>query len=234
MNVTLVCVGIEHEGNAGAVARCMKNFGVEDLILVDPQIDHCSITSLVRATHAEDILKNARLEKNLEFLKEFDHVIGTTARLGTDYNVPRLSLTPKQLVSKLESCKGQKVALVIGREGTGLHNEELAYCDFTVSIPTSSEHRSLNISHACTVLLYELFPLQEKKAITDHIRLASRDNKDQILTLLDEALEFLNFITPDKKETQRKVWKNIFNKSFLTKREAFAVMGFFKRVLGKR
>jgi tRNA C32,U32 (ribose-2'-O)-methylase TrmJ len=41
----------------------------------------------------------------------------------------------------------------------------------------------------------------------------------------------MEFATKEKKETQRIVWKRLVGKGTLTKREAFALIGFFKKLL---
>jgi TrmH family RNA methyltransferase len=118
----------------------MKNFGLSSLILIDPQCDHLSKEALDRASHAAPILKKAKTIK-LSGLDKFDVLIGTTAKLGTDYNIPRLPLLPKELGQRLAGLSpSTKVGLLFGRESKGLSNRDIQLCDFTVTIPTSPEY----------------------------------------------------------------------------------------------
>jgi len=187
------------------------------------------------------LLSKAKVVKHAG-LKRFDYLIGTTAITGTDYNIPRSPLNPEQLVElltdkKIINKKGKsktRIALLFGREGIGLTSKEILNCDFVVAVPTSAKYPTLNISHAVSILLYELLKLNKKTRKTnEHIELASRKDKDIVLDYIKKVLNTIKFSTPDKKLTQKKVWKRIIGKSFLTKREAFAVIGFFKKVKGK-
>ncbi|MDP2628564.1 MAG: RNA methyltransferase [Nanoarchaeota archaeon] len=225
--ITVVCVGIENQGNLGAIARVMANFGVHDLVLIN-HVCKIEKEALDRASHAKSILKKAKIT-SLDVLKKYDYVIGTTSMLGTDYNLPRSPVTPEQLVGMIDSKK--KIALLLGRESHGLSNMELEQCDFTVTIPSSKDYPVMNISHACAVMLYELSKktLPQKKKVGENITAISGVEKKQILKQVDEILDSMHFITEKRKETQQTLWKRIVGKSFLTKREAYALMGFLKK-----
>lgn len=227
--LTVVLIEPEIQGNIGAIARVMANFGLNDLVIINPK---CEIgnEAIARAKHAKSLLKKAKI-KDFSYLKKFDYLIATTAVIGTDYNIPRSPLSPEQLAEKLKS-RG-KIAILFGREGTGLRNKEILKCDFVVTIPSYKKYRTLNISHAASIIFYELFKKSKKQKSTSHIVFASKIEKDIILKKINEILDKLPFATKDKKQTQKIVWKRIIGKSFLTKREAFAVLGFLRK-LGKK
>ncbi|MBU1031280.1 MAG: RNA methyltransferase [Nanoarchaeota archaeon] len=230
--ISIVLVEPENQGNIGAIARLIANFEFEKLILINPK---CKIEEEAynRAKHAQKILKKAKIS-DFSKLKKFDYLIGTTAKLGSDYNIPRCPVTPEQLAEKISKLeKKTKIAILFGREGTGLTNEELKMCDFTVTIPGSENYPTLNLSHAVGIILYELFKKLSGDKRTVHIKSVSKREKDQIEKMFIEVLDKMTFSTPEKKETQKIVWKKIFGKSFLTKREAFAVMGFLKKLVKK-
>jgi tRNA/rRNA methyltransferase len=227
--ISVVLIEPETSGNLGAIARIMANFDFKELILINPK---CKIDEDARnrAKHAQTILDKAKI-KEFDYLKKFDYKIATTAKLGTDYNIPRCPLSPEEFANKVCSLdKKTKLALIIGREGIGLTNEEIADCDFTVSIPVSKTYPTLNISHALTVILYELFKKSGEKN-TDVITPISAIEKKQLMKLFNKVFDKLEFATPDKKETQKTLWKKIIGKAFLTKRESFAMMGFLKKLL---
>ncbi len=213
-------------GNIGAIARVMSNFGFENLVLINPQCDHLCEEAQGRAKHARNVLKKAKIIQ-IDALKKYHTVIGTTSQLGTDYNIPRSPLSPMQLAEIIPQSK-KDIGILFGREGIGLKNNEIELCDFVVTIPTSKKYPTMNLSHSVAVICYELFKAQEN--ITSHIRFASDVDKKQIMKMVDAQISKMKFSTPAKKETQEKIWKRIVAKSFLTKREAFALMGFFRKL----
>jgi tRNA/rRNA methyltransferase len=226
--LSIIIIEPETSGNLGSIARVMANFAVKDLILVNPK---CSIDSESRrfAKNAQSILENARIT-DMKVLKEFDYLIATTSKLGTDYNIPKTPMTPEQLASKLGAVKGRKVALVLGREGEGLHNDEIEKCDFIVTIPASRSYDSLNISHALAILLYEVQKKDFSERVLKPYTPISEAEKTQIIKMLKAAMERMDFRIESKKETQVAVWKRMISKSFMTRREAYALMGFLKKI----
>ncbi len=232
MKLTLIIQEIMTPGNLGAIARVMANFDVQNLIIVNPKLAKEDIEEIKRAKHAQHILKKAKIVKKVPF-KEFDYLIGTTARLSNDYNLPRSPLTIKELATKLKHVKNTRLGVWIGREGDGLTNNEINQCDFVVSIPVSKEYPSLNISHAVGIILYELFECFENtgEKSTDRFTPATITEKQVAYRYIKKVIEKIDFSTPEKKQTQLILWKKILGKSFLTKREAFALIGFFKKLL---
>ncbi|PIY60009.1 RNA methyltransferase [Candidatus Woesearchaeota archaeon CG_4_10_14_0_8_um_filter_47_5] len=237
-----VLIEPEQAGNVGAFCRVMKNFGLARLVVVSPLCDLKSPEAVQRAKHAQEILSEAEI-KDRSVLQEFDYLVGTTGNLGTDYNITRCPLTPEQFAEKcarLSKSPKNSVGLVFGREGSGLTNEELRSCDMVVTIPTAREYGTMNLSHAAAVIFYELFKHQHTRGktptISSHIAPISSREKEVMLVQVDAILDKLAFATPEKKETQKRVWKRLVGKSMMSKREAFALLGFLKKVgekLGK-
>lgn len=226
--INIVLVEPEKPGNIGAVARVMANFEFENLFLVNPKCNHLDKESLDRASHAKNILEKAKIISFKE-LKKFDYKIATTAQLGTDYNVLRSPVNPEELI-KIIKPKAN-IAIIFGRECNGLTNQEINQMDFIVTIPTSKKYQTMNLSHSVAIILYELFKQNEN--ITSHIRPISQKELEQIEKMFNKLLEKVSFTTKEKKETQRKVWKRIISKSFMSKREAYAVMGLLKKLIEK-
>ena len=166
--------------------------------------------------------------RRFSYLKNFDYLIGTTAILGTDYNIPRSAITIDKLANKLSKIKKSKIGLLIGREGSGLNNKEIDMCDILITIPASKKYPTMNISHAVSIILYELFK-NNKENSSSHINFATKKEKDIILKFINRILNKMDFTTKVKKQTQKKVWKRVIGKSLLTKREAFVVMGFLRK-----
>ena len=243
INISVILIEPENAGNTGAICRAMKNFDFDQLILVNPQFDTSSQDLKNRAKWANDLVDKMEIIKKYDakvlkkLRKSYDYLIATTARIGRDYNVLRSPITPEQLAERLAELKLKKdvsVAIVMGREGSGLNNEELEMMDFSVTIPTSKKYGTMNVSHATTIILYEIFKKISEENIISHINPISGQEKKQLLKLLDESMDKMQFLNEDKKDTQRIVWKKMINKSFLSKREAYALMGFLKKINNKR
>lgn len=224
--LSVILIEPETSGNVGAIARVMKNFDFDSLILVDPK---CEIDEEAkkRAKHAGDVLENAEIA-SFDILDEFDYLVATTSKIGRDYNILRSPMDCEDFAISCDFTK--KVGLVLGREGKGLYNEEIAKCDFVVSISSSVEYPVMNLSHACAILLYEIFKNSDNKRTGDDITPISADEKKQIMKMIDDCLNKMDFLNEEKKETQRLVWNRLFSKAFLSKREAFAVMGFLRKI----
>lgn len=150
----IVLVGTQHPGNIGSAARAMKTMGLHKLVLVAPQrFPHPEAKAL--ASGADDVLDAAEIHPTLaSAVANCRLVIGTTARQRT---VPMPEFTPRQAAQRLMAAQALgTVALVFGRERTGLENEELQLCHAAVNIPSDPEFSSLNLAAAVQVLAYEL------------------------------------------------------------------------------
>ncbi len=230
MNLRVVLVEPKYEGNVGAVARSMKNFGFRDLVLVKP----CEIGpfGMAMAAHAKDVLDSSRKVLSLEeAVAGANLIIGTTGkRLTKDHHHLRLHLrvpylTPAELASRL-SDKDGTVALLLGREDWGLTNEELMLCDLLVSIPTSDDYPVMNLSHAATVILYELG--QARSSL--EVKLAGRDMLERIYERTDHLLRIINY--PEHKISYVVLMlRRILGRAELTEREARTLLGVIKKAI---
>ena len=157
-NIKIVMVGTTHPGNIGAAARVMSNMCFTRLTLVDPQ---CPIGEIAyaRASGANAILDTRETCKDLaEAISDCNCVIAASARRRS-LSWPELS--PPQLSEKLiDMGDTTRVALVFGREHSGLNNAEIQLCNYMVCIPTNPEFSSLNVASAIQVLCYEIFQRQ--------------------------------------------------------------------------
>ena len=212
-----------YEFNIGMVARAMKNFGFNELYIVNPK----SLGEEARkyASHAVDILEKAKIVKTLkEALNDIDLSIATTGVIGGDYNVLRIAM-PIQELSKLIKYHG-KVAIIFGREDHGLSNEEIALCDVLATIPTSKEYPIMNLSHAVTVVLYEITRNQIR---IKKYRLAKKNERKLIEKFFTETLKHTK-LQEHKMKTSELVFSRILSRSFLTGREAYTLIGCFRKI----
>ncbi|HEY9738237.1 MAG TPA: RNA methyltransferase [Trichocoleus sp.] len=141
--------------NVGSVARVMKNMGLRQLVLVNPQCDPLSDEARQMAVHGADVLEAAtRVETLLEALSGCQRAIATTARLratGEPLEMPEAVL-PWLLPEPVES--GIQTALIFGPEDRGLNNKELSYAQRYLRIPSSDDYPSLNLAQAVAVCCY--------------------------------------------------------------------------------
>ena len=225
--VSIILVKPLYEGNVGSTARAMANFGFKDLILVKP----CKIGKKGEdmAVHAQGILKKARKFSSFEnAIKNFDLVIGTTAeKANSDDYFLRKTVSPWELRKKLEKARG-KIALVFGPEDIGLTNDELERCDMGVTIPTAADYKSMNISHAVAVLLYEISKMKQGK---EELRLASKFEKDLLLKYFREVSEKIDYPRPiEKRIVLQSMVQKIIGRSLLTGREVNTLLGVFRKI----
>lgn len=153
--VQIVLVETSHPGNIGAVARAMKNMCISQLVLVKPG-KFPAEEALQRSSGAHDVLATAVVVDSLqEALKECTWVVGTSARAR---HLPWPVSSPEQLVPEViaQAAKG-RVAIVFGRENSGLSNAELQLCHRHVNIPCNPAFSSLNLAMAVQIVCYELF-----------------------------------------------------------------------------
>jgi tRNA (cytidine32/uridine32-2'-O)-methyltransferase len=153
--VSAVLVGTQHPGNIGAAARALKTMGFSRLVLVAPErFPHPDAIAL--AAGADDLLDSAVLCATLaEAVADCRLVLGCTAR---SRRIALDELSPREAASRTLAVAqtGTDVAIVFGRERTGLENEELQLCHAAVHIPANPDYSSLNLAAAVQVLTYEL------------------------------------------------------------------------------
>ena len=156
-NVCIVLVDPEHDGNIGAVARSMMNFGVTDLRIVGREGEWSEDTRR-RAKNAQEVLDKAKLVETLErAVEDCSIAIGTSGKREEGEKTSlRHFLTPDELPERLSGVDG-RVALVFGPEGKGLLNDQLRMCDILVTIPTWEGYPILNLSHAVAIICYSWF-----------------------------------------------------------------------------
>lgn len=153
-SLRIVLVGTQHPGNIGSAARAMKTMGLSRLMLVAPQ-RFPDREAYALAAGANDLLDVAEIHPSLASAVADCHlVLASTARHRT---VPMPELTPREGAQRLLAAQTTgEVALVFGRERTGLENDELQLCHAAITIPANPDYSSLNLAAAVQVLAYEL------------------------------------------------------------------------------
>ena len=230
-HIKIVLVETTHPGNIGAVARAMKNMAMANLWLVSPKI-FPSADATSRASGADDVLAKATVCQSLqEAIADCQIVIGASARCRT---ISWPEMTPRECAEHLvPNGSDNKIAIIFGRENSGLKNHELDLCHFLLRIPCNSEYSSLNIAAAVQVVCYELFitaDLHESMVIGDRgkIPIASAMQMESFYTHLYQALTDIGFMHPDKSKSIMRRLRRIYNRVQLDTKELDILRGILR------
>jgi TrmH family RNA methyltransferase len=244
LTFSIVLVRPEHSGNIGSIARIMKNFNFEKLVCFNPIENPERIKSHETngfAMHGKEILSNAEIimienqEDHLcvfdKFIKKFDLVIATTAKGKRYTNIKRLAIFPDDLVMPV-SKKPLNIAILFGKESRGLTNEEINLADILIRIPTGDIYPTLNLSHACGIILYEIF---KKINIINigrgekPVLLANKEDRRLLYSYIEIIIKKLN-VRQYKEENMFLAFKNIFERSIMSKKELRLTTGVFSKL----
>ena len=183
MDVTFILVEPARAGNVGAAARALKTMGFSQLRIVGSEGITDDQTARAFAHGSTDILESAVYYRSLAAaVADRDMVVGTTGRRRgkrEDY------FTPREVCQMcLGEERGARIAVVFGREESGLSNEELDLCQIASAIPMRRPYPSLNLGQAVMVYAHELSPL-----VLDVAKKRYPDSSEQSVRVLIERLE---------------------------------------------
>jgi tRNA/rRNA methyltransferase len=224
MDVVVVLVEPQYEENLGLVARAMANFGAQELRLVNPEAEHLGDKAIARAMHARHILVDAKINNSLDdALSDCVISAATTAKPSVNNISPRNALALHVFAEHACKLKG-KIALVFGRESSGLTNEEIGKCNLTLYIPASSSYPTLNLSHAVTITLYELFRCSKKTRTTSFPVCTAETRK-----LVEEQFRMLVGLLPkiQNKSGAVQSFHGLLGRALLTEKEARTLLAVF-------
>jgi TrmH family RNA methyltransferase len=230
-DIAIAVVDSETPGNVGTIARAMKNFGLADLLLVDPPpLDPEGEAYGFAGRAREDILPNAT-ELSFDALVENYHTVGCTATTNEDStsHVRYPAVTAADLAEHLRGVETD-VAVVFGRERVGLTNDELARLDTICSIPASAAYPSLNLGQAATVVCYELRELtvtETQHPAELHERAAERDI-ERLYDRFDEYVDAVGHPEPKRAKAGR-LFRRLVGRAHPTPREVRTLQGLFRR-----
>lgn len=227
-NISIVLLQPRYSENIGAAARAMRNMGIRQLVIVDPQNFDLS-KALKLATHfASDIIEKSKFYPDLkEALFSFNYVVGTTARLGGQRQVVCTPLTLARNLIPI-SVKN-RIAILFGPEDKGLSNEDIRYCHALVNIPTA-EFSSLNLAQSVMILCYEIFisggePMEEFTP-----RMASRHELDGMYDQLKDILVSISYINSENPDYWLNHFRRFFTRLQLRAKEVNIIKGLCRQV----
>ena len=209
-----------NDGNVGAVARAMKNFGLDDLVLVRP----CAVgeEATKRAMHGLDVLKKSRTVFAEEDALEDVDFVAATSGIDTvsEKKFPRISMTPRAFAEKVKDVDG-RIALLFDREDFGLDNELIKKSDFLITIPANPKYSILNLSHAASIVFYELFATGFVKF---EPRTAGELEREKLYAYFDMLLDATNY-PAYKKEKTKVMFRRLMSRSVPSVWEFHTLMG---------
>ncbi|SFR63134.1 RNA methyltransferase [Thiomicrospira sp. ALE5] len=225
-SIRVVLVATSHPGNIGAVARAMKNMGLSDLVLVNPS-QFPSYEASARASGAADILDQANVVSSLaEALHDCHQVIGASARLRK-VSWPQLSARDVGEHS-VKAAQDGRVALVFGREDSGLTNEELDQCHILGHIASNPDYSSLNLAAAVQVFTYECRMACKPSmpgGLGYRFDAATHAQMEGFYAHLEQALAVIEYLDPDKHERFMRRMRRLFNRAQLDAKEVTILRG---------
>ncbi|MFW5926561.1 MAG: RNA methyltransferase [Wenzhouxiangella sp.] len=233
-NIRIVLVGTTHPGNIGAVARAMKVMGLERLCLVSPA-KFPSGEATAMASSADDILAGAVVVDDfMDAIAGCGLVLGTTARMRS---LPQPLFDPRAAAEKaVVEAEKHEVALVFGREKSGLSNEEVRHCNGLVNIPTSEAYSSLNLAQAVQILVYEIHlaalggspgetPPADWKPVAP-------EKLEFFFARLEEALLAIGFLNPDQPKRLMQRLRRLYLRARPDENELNILNGIVSHTLG--
>mgnify|MGYP001554966800 CR=1 FL=1 len=238
-NIRIVMVETTHPGNIGAAARAMKNMGLRSLSLVAPARFPCDEAS-VRASGADDLLSAASVHADLaSAVADCRIVIGASARRRS---VSWPLLTPGEAAPlALRSAQTAPVALVFGRESSGLSNAELDRCTHLLHIPTAPEFGSLNVAMAIQLVAYELRlawldaaegAAQAPPAADPPV--ASNAEMEGLFAHLEQALDDIGFIDARRSDKLMRRLRRLFHRAAPDADEVNILRGILSAAQGRK
>lgn len=224
--------------NVGSIARVMKNMGLSQLVLVNPQCDPLGPDARKMAVHARDLLESAQQVSSLpEALAGCYRAIATTAR-PRYRNVSAES--PNQALPWL--LTPQPSALIFGREDSGLKNQELELAQRIVTLPVDPSYESLNLAQAVGVCCYELrsqwLSMVQSKVKSAPVNSIWEQNTHATIPLsdlegyfqhLESLLLKIGYLHPHTTESRMQKFRQIYKRSHLSSQELAMLRGILRQ-----
>lgn len=220
--------------NVGSVARIMKNMGLSQLVLVNPQCDRLGLEARQMAVRAADILEAAQEVATLpEALQGCQKAIATT---GCDRTTLDISLeSPAVALPWLLEGSAAPSALIFGREDRGLTKEELNQAQRFIRIPSTEAYSSLNLAQAAAVCCYELQTLAIAKSAQLPLPqpaedLAALDALEGYYHHLEALLLEVGYLHPHTAASRMEKFRRLYSRAYPSTREVAMLRGVLRQI----
>ncbi len=231
-NLSIILVEPQGPINIGSVCRAMMNFGFTNLRIVNPTKHYKSLLAKKMALTAFGVLEKAPVFDDLKSaLADIQIAFGTTRRFG---KYRKNFFTPSGAALKLhQSYLNIKCALVLGPEDTGLETKDLDLCQHFITIPTHEDYPSMNLSHALSVLLYEIsLKCDAGDKFYDHEpkKLATGDELEHMYSHIKKSLVDIDFLDKHNPDHLLRTFRRIFGEAGLSSRDVRILRGLMSRI----
>ena len=242
MNLNNIVIVLDHPDesrNIGAACRAMANNDISELRIVGNKADYDIEHIHVLAIHAGGIFDKANFYNSItDATKDCAICAGTTRRRGKKRGK---LLLPEEfadmaddITGASEGKSGGKVAVIFGNERTGLTDEQLDECNLGVTIPSSDNFGSLNLSHAVQIMCYHLF---RKKLASSHESYRgytplSLERVDQTVKLITDNMQKIGFFKMPGREDMENFWRSVLSRASLSEGEAQYLEKTFSKMAG--
>ncbi|HEY5702297.1 MAG TPA: RNA methyltransferase [Gammaproteobacteria bacterium] len=229
--IRIVMVETSHPGNIGAAARAMKTMCQQQLYLVRPKIFPSGEVT-ARAAGADDILSTAVVCETLqEAVHDCGLIIATTARMR---RIPWPVYSSRECAEQIiNSVSSNRVAIVFGRESSGLNNDEIELCNAVLQIPTNPGFSSLNIASAIQIICYEILMASgqyQPEEADEGVPLATADELAQFYEHFEASMTDIGFYDPKKPRQLLRRLKRLFNRALLDQNEINILRGMLTKI----
>lgn len=221
--------------NVGSVARVMKNMGLTQLVLVEPQCDCLGEEARKMALHALDVLEGARIVKSIP-----EALVGCQRAIATSARSRHLSVEPENPRTALPWLFGaDSSALIFGPEDKGLSNEDLKYAQRFVRIPSSPAYSSLNLAQAVAVCCYELYQNCLENQEVAAVELEEKTNENTVAPIdalegyyqqLETLLLNIGYLYPHTAESRMTKFRLLFNRAQPSTNEVAMLKGIISQM----
>ena len=226
--------------NLGAVARVMRNMGLDDFVLVQPEADPADPEARKLSTHGEEILRQARVASSLsDAVRDCTLVAATSARTGGLFRRQSMGPPDEIIPHLVEQLDHTPVALVFGPEATGLTNAEIASCHYLIHIPTDPGYPALNLAQAVAICLYELRRARLKRCSRSRetSELKSHDfgystfeAQERMFADLKAALEQIHFLYGPKTDALMHALRHLIGRAKPSEMEIDVLLGLARQI----
>lgn len=221
----IILVSPQEAGNVGAVARAMKNFGFSELWIVGEHPELLPVSGWW-ASGADDVLAAAHFAPTLlDAVGDAHLTVATTSMRGRTTPV---TFTPRTLAQKFASLGEEQIlALVFGREHSGLTREELVLCQHTAAIPANDAFPTMNLAQALCVFCYELSGIEPK---AEERELGSAADLERLHQRTRDLLTEVGFLHENKPDRIYDDVRAVVGRADLDHREITIALGIIRQI----
>lgn len=226
-NISVILVSPKYEGNVGSCVRLLANFGIKNLIIVDPRVDLKSKEFFSLSAEGIKFVK-IKIYKNLKkAVENFSIIFATSSSRARK----KLKIEDIRKIKDYirEIPKKTKIGLLFGPEDRGLSTEEVLYANKIFKIPTSPSFPTLNLSQAVAITLYVMNLQKIEK--NNSIKRANKKEMEAFFEHLKKVLFEIGFLHNNNPNRIMLDLKSIFQRAFLDKRELRILRGILSQIL---